>query len=196
MDPRQRQRGERRLLASLSRFHKREPMAIDLRIDGLIALLRDDEPRPSAHRGGAPLDLSDADLLEVIDDLAARGEVQRDSHRVRLAGHTPQLGPEMRGRADALIGELGAAGASPPRAEPVARRLGLPDGVLDALRQSGELVSLAPGVEYPREVLDALLDRLAGRDLSVAQVRDELGTSRRYAAPLLEAAAREVTPPR
>lgn len=196
MDHALRRLTERRLLAALSRFHKREPMAVDLRIDGLLALLRDDGPRPSSHRGAAPLVLSDAELLEVIDDLAARGEIERDGHRVRLAGHAPQLGPEMRRRADALLGELGAAGASPPRAEPVARRLGLPDGVLDALRQSGELVSLAPGVEYPREVLEALLDRLGGRNLSVAQVRDELGTSRRYAAPLLDAAAREVTPPR
>ena len=195
MDPAPRRLTERRLLAALSRFHRREPMALDLRIDGLLALLRDDAPRPSSHRGAAPLDLTDAELLEVIDDLAARGDVERDGHRVRLTGHTPQLGPEMRLRADALLEELGVAGASAPRAEPIARRLGLPDGVLDALRQSGELVSLAPGVEYPREVLEALLGQLRGRELSVAQVRDELGTSRRYAAPLLESAAGEVTRP-
>lgn len=193
MDPALRRLAERRLLAALSRFHRREPMATDLRIDGLLAMLRDEGPRPSSHRGAAPLELSDADLVEIVDDLAARGEVERDGHRVRLAGHAPRLGPEMRRRADALLEELGAAGASPPRAEPVARRLGLPDGVLDALRQSGELVSLAPGVDYPRDVLVALLNRLGGRALSVAQVRDELGTSRRYAAPLLEAAMREGT---
>jgi orotate phosphoribosyltransferase-like protein len=52
-------------------------------------------------------------------------------------------------------------------------------------------VQLAPGVEYPRDVLADLLSRLRGRGLTVAQVRDELGTSRRYAAPLLEAAERE-----
>jgi hypothetical protein len=191
MDPGQRRLAERRLLSALARFHRREPMAVDLRIDGLLALLREDDRRPVSHRGAAPLDLTDAELFDVLDGLQSRGEVERDGHRVRVAGHRPQLGPEMRRRADALLTELGTTAASPPRAEPLARRLGLPDGVLDALRQSGELVQLAPGVEYPRDVLADLLSRLRGRGLTVAQVRDELGTSRRYAAPLLEAAERE-----
>jgi hypothetical protein len=45
-------------------------------------------------------------------------------------------------------------------------------------------VAVAPGIEYSRDVLDALLVALGGRDLSVAELRDELGTSRRYAAAL------------
>jgi hypothetical protein len=68
--------------------------------------------------------------------------------------------------------------------EPIARRLGTPDWVVDALRRTGELVAVAPGIEYSRDVLDALLVALGGRDLSVAELRDELGTSRRYAAAL------------
>ncbi len=162
MDPGQRRLAERRLLASLSRFHRREPMAADLRIDALLGLVRGDSQRPPSHRGAVRLEMTDAQLLEMIDDLAQRGEVQRDGHRIRLRGQEPTLGPDMRRRADALLDELAAGGASPPRAEPVARRLGLPDAVLDALRQSGELVVLAPGVEYPRAVLDALLERLGG----------------------------------
>jgi len=187
MDHAQRRLAERRLLSALARFHRREPMTPDLRTDALIAMLRDPGRQPASHRGGAPLSLTDAELLEVIADLASRGEVEREGHRLRLAGHHTELGSSMRRRADALLAELRAAGASPPRAELAARRLGLPDGVVDALRRSGELVVLAPGIDLPRDIVEPLLERLRGRGLSVAQVRDELGTSRRYAAALLDA---------
>jgi hypothetical protein len=182
MPPGQRQLAERRLLTALRRLHRREPMAPDIRTDTLIAALRDEATRP-----GAPaLRLFDAELRGVIDELVARGELEREGRRVRLAGHRPRLGPEMRERADALLAELAGHGASPPRADAVARRLGVPPAVLDALRQSGELVELAPGIDYPRTVLDPLLQRL-GEVTSVAQARDEVGTSRRYAAALLGA---------
>lgn len=187
MDPAQRLLAERRLVSAVARFHRREPMAPDLRADALIALVRERGQLPTSHRGGAPLSLTDAQMLDVLDDLVLRGEVEREGHRVRLAGHRPELGAAMRERADALLAELRDAGASPPRPEPIARRLGLPDGVVDALRQSGELVAVAPGVDYPGDALDALLGRLRGRNMSVADVRDELGTSRRYAAALLAA---------
>lgn len=190
MPPGQRQVVERRLLNVLRRFHRREPMAPDIRIDALIAALRDEGNRPATHRGARSSAISDAEFLELIDELAERGELVRDGHRVRLAGHSPRLGTEMRERADALLDELRGHAATPPRADTVARRLGVPPGVLDALRQSGELVPLAPGIDYPADVLDALLERLAGRELSVAEVRDELDTSRRYAAALLSAALR------
>ncbi len=182
MPPGQRQLAERRLLTALRRLHRREPMAPDIRVDALIGTLREEAARP-----GAPaLQLSDAELLDVVDELVARGDLASEGRRVRLSGHRPRLGPEMRRRADALLDELAGHGASPPRATVVARRLGVPPGLLDALRRSGELVELAPGIDYPRAVLDALLARLAGAT-SVAQARDTLGTSRRYAAALLEA---------
>lgn len=196
MDPAQRRLAERRLLSALARFHRHEPLAPDLRIDAVLALARDVGQRPASHRGAAPLSLTDAELLEVLDELVERGEVERAGHRVRLVGHRPELGPGMRRRADTLLGELRAAGASPPRAEAVARRLGLPDGVLDVLRQSGELVRLGPGIEYPRDALAELLEPFRGRQVTVAEIRDELQTSRRYGAALLEALATEITPRR
>jgi hypothetical protein len=180
----QRRLAERRLLQALQRFHRREPMAPDLRADALIATLRDPVGRPASHRGATVLTLSDAELLAVLDDLVTRGEVLRDGRRVRLPGRAAGLEGEARRQADALLAEIAAAGASPPRVEPIARRLGTPDWVIDALRRSGELVAVAPGIEYPRDVLDALRVALGGRELSVAELRDELGTSRRYAAAL------------
>ena len=188
MQPAQRRLAERRLLTALARAHRHEPMRPWLRADTVLRDVREAPLRPSSHRGAQPLGLTDTELRAVLAALAEEGEIEMIGAKVRLASRASALGAEMRRRADELLAELRAAGASPPRAEAVARRIGLPEAVVDGLRQSGELVSAAPGVDYPADVLDALLGRLAGRELSVADVRDELGTTRRFAAALLEAA--------
>ena len=194
MQTAQRRLAERRLLAALARLHRREPMRPWLRVDALLAEVREAPARPASHRGAAPLDLTDAELRSVVAALSEEGKVGLDGGRIRLASREVGLGPEMRGRADRLLAELRAAGASPPRAEIVARRIGLPPAVVDGLRRSGELVEVAPGIDYPADLLDALLERLAGRELSVAEVRDELSTTRRFAAALV--AALELRGPR
>jgi selenocysteine-specific elongation factor len=183
----ERQLAERRLLTALRRFHRRDPLADGIRTDALVSQLREPSARPSSHRGAAPLRLSDAELRNLIDDLVRRGVIERQGHRLRLPGHRPVPSDAALEAGGALLDELRAAGASPPRADAVARRLGIGPWVVDALRRSGELVELAPGIDYPRDVLDALLARLraAGCE-TVAEARDELGTSRRYAAALME----------
>lgn len=182
----ERQLAERRLLAALRRFHRHEPLSADLRVDQLLALVREPAQRPASHRGARPLTLDDAALRSVIDELVERGEIERDGRRVRLAGKPPALEGEARRAADALLAELDAAGASPPRAEVIARRLGVAAWIVAALRSSGELVTLTAGIDYSRSTLDRLLAQLRAAPLSsVAEARDELGTTRRYAAALL-----------
>lgn len=179
---------ERRLLDILRRFHRREPMADGMRTDALVAAVQQPGDRPRGHRGAQPLGLDDGEVLDLIDQLVERGALERSGRRVRMAGHRGELRGEARASADALLAELRAAGASAPRVDGVARRLGVAPWVVDALRQSGELVEAAPSIEYPRDVLDTLLARLrAGDAVTVAAVRDELGTSRRYAVALIEA---------
>ncbi len=126
-----------------------------------------------------------------MDDLVAEGAVARIGHRVRLAGDRVALGGSARDDADRLVAELAANGASPPPADALARRIGVAAWIVDALRASGELVVLAPRVEYPRAVLESLLARFEGRGLGVAEIRDELATSRRYAKALHAALTRE-----
>jgi hypothetical protein len=184
----ERQLAERRLLAALRRFHRREPLAPDLRLDQLLALLREPARRPASHRGARPLTLDDSALRSVIDELVERGEIEREGRRVRLPGRHPLLEGEARRAADALLAELDAAGASPPRAEAIARRLGVAAWIVAAVRSSGELVSVAPGIDYSRSMLDRLLAELRAVGVSsVAEARDELDTTRRYAAALLAA---------
>lgn len=195
MDPARRSQVERDVLRALERFHREAPMVPTLRLDALMGrIVQAQRPASSRHRGGRAVELGWDELLEAIDALADRGLLVRDGRRVALVGGGAGLGPEMRERADALIDTLLQGGATPPRAEAVARRLGLPPGVVASLRQAGELVEVAPGIDYPRDVLEVLLDRLdaVARDGSIttSEVAAALGTSRRYADALRAHAAR------
>jgi hypothetical protein len=190
MDPAQRRLAERRLLDTLRRLHRREPLRSDVRVDRLIAELHSADPaRPSGHRGRQPLSLSDVDLRTIVDGMVGAGTLVRHGHRVRLAGRDARLDPEMGLRIDQLLAVLGAAGATPPSAESVAARLGIPAALVDQLRANGDLLQVAPRIDYSPTTwaeISARLDRLAGEaPLSVGLVRDHLHTTRRHAEAIL-----------
>jgi hypothetical protein len=190
IDPTQRRLAERRLLDALRRFHRREPLRRDVRVDRMIADLRAADPsRPSTHRGRQPVTLSDAELRAVVDAMVVSGTLLREGHRVSLADRAPTLDPVMRGRVARLVALLSDAGTTPPPAERVANRLGIPAALLDQLRAAGELVSLDSRIDYPRATwaeIEWQIDLLtAGGPLSVRRVRDKLRTTRRHAEAIV-----------
>jgi hypothetical protein len=196
IDLAQRRLAERRLLAMLRRVHRSEPLAPDVRVDALISRVRaePDDSRPGSHRGAGRLILGDDAMRAVVDQLVASGQMVRQGHRVRMPDHEPLLDPQMRERVERLLVGMRSAGAEPPRVDALAARLGIPPPVIEQLRAAGELVALAPGIDYPRDMHESLmqrLDRIAARGpLDVARVRDELRASRRYAEALLRARPR------
>jgi hypothetical protein len=198
IDPEQRRVAERLVLAALRRFHREQPLAADLRMDSLVARVREAAGRrpPSRHRGSTPLTLDDADLRRVIDDLVAEGRLVRRGRRIGLAEAAPGLDPEMDARVRQLLEGLRSAGAEPPRVDGIADRLGIPPAVIDQLRSAGVLRQIGPGIDYPSDVWSALHARVeamrGGR--SVARVRDELRTSRRHAEAILNATKPTTTP--
>jgi hypothetical protein len=191
IDPEQRRVAERLVLAALRKFHREQPLSVDLRIDSLVARVRAAAARkpPPRHRGSAPLTLEDAELRRVIEEMADDGRLTRTSRRVGLPGVAPSLEPEMAARVDQLMEGLRSAGASPPRVDGLAARLGIPPSVLDQLRAGGQLRQIAPGIDYPADVWSSLQARLEGMrgPMSVARLRDELRTSRRHAEAILAA---------
>ena len=195
IDPEQRRVAERLILAALRRFHREQPLAVDLRMDALVARVWTAAAQrpPSRHRGGAKLELEEAELRRVIDDLVADGRLTRTGRRIRLVDATPGMDPEMERRVMALMAGLRSAGASPPRVDGIASRLGIPPSVLEQLRAAGQLRRIAPGIDYPAEVWSTLRARVEGMrgPLSVARLRDELRTSRRHAEAILAAIGRD-----
>ena len=198
IDPEQRRVAERLVLAALRRFHREQPMSVDLRMDSLVSRVRSASGRkpPPRHRGATPLTLEDADLRRVIEEMADDGRLRRTGRRVGLPESRPGLDPEMSERVDRLLEGLRSAGAEPPRVDGLAARLGIPPPVIDQLRAGGVLRQVTPGIDYPADVWSFLLARIAGMSgsLSVARVRDELHTSRRHAEAILAAVGERPRP--
>lgn len=191
IDPGQRRVAERLVLAALRRFHREQPLSVDLRMDALVARVRSAAGRkpPPRHRGATTLTLDDAALRRVIAEMADDGRLVRRGRRIGLPDARPGLDAEMEERVGRLLDGLRAAGAEPPRVEGLAGRLGIPPSVVEQLRTAGLLRQVAPGIDYPSDVWSALQARLEAMvgPLSVARVRDELGTSRRHAEAILSA---------
>lgn len=191
IDPEQRRVAERLVLQSLRRFHREQPLSVDLRMDALVARVTTLAARrpPSRHRGGTRLALEEAELRRVIDDLVTAGRLVRSGRRLRLAEAEPGIDPAMAERVSQLIAGLRSAGAAPPRVEGIAARLGIPPAVIDQLRAGGQLRQIAPGIDYPAEVWSALRAKVEGLPgtITIGRLRDELHTSRRHAEAIMAA---------
>lgn len=191
IDPEQRRVAQRLVLAALRRFHREQPMSVDIRVDSLVSRVRSAAGRkpPPRHRGATPLTLDDADLRRVIDEMADDGRLARNGRRVGLPESRPAMDPELAERVDRLLEGLRAAGAEPPRVDGLAARLGITPTVVDQLRAGGVLRRIAPGIDYPADVWSALLARVEamGGSRTIARLRDELHTSRRHAEAILAA---------
>ncbi|HYZ93060.1 MAG TPA: selenocysteine-specific translation elongation factor [Actinomycetota bacterium] len=123
-----------------------------------------------------------------LDELIALWpDVVVEGSAVRLAEHGVALGPAERDAADRALDKLRAGGASPPGL----RELGVPFSLAKALERAGELVVISPDIAYPADVWQSVTRRVV--DLlsstgaaTVSQLREAIGTSRKYAVPLLE----------
>ncbi|HKM39251.1 MAG TPA: selenocysteine-specific translation elongation factor [bacterium] len=168
-----------RARAALTAYHKRYPLRVGAALEEVRARFF---PQVSA-RFLVPL-LS----LNLVEDLTIKGD------RIRLANHKVKLTPEQEKAAQILITALEAQPFSPPAPSEIIDKhdLGVDaKELITFLLDSGQLIQLAADI-----VLTAAAYQQAGHkviafikensSITVAEVRDLLGTSRRYAVPLLE----------
>lgn len=127
--------------------------------------------------------------------MAREGVIDLDRDKVALAGHSVTLTAEQQ-RIAAFVEEAFLSGGfSPPAiSEARARINGSPakvEDVIGYLVESGTIIRLAEDIAYHRQAFEEAWSRIRtallekGR-LTVADVRDLLGTSRKFALPLLE----------
>jgi selenocysteine-specific elongation factor len=130
-----------------------------------------------------------------LERLQAAGEVARTEHGLRW-GHAPGAleGDDAR-LAEELLTRFGAAGAETPGVAEAAAAVGLPakEGLrlLQALERQGRMVKVGEDFYYESGNLETVMARISGAmeavgQLTLAQVRDLLGTSRKYAQALVE----------
>jgi selenocysteine-specific elongation factor len=129
-----------------------------------------------------PIDVFNA-LLKAASQLVDDGET------VRLASHRVQFDPVQQRAVDALLAQCQAQPWNTPSVKECRAAVG--DAVYEAMLRQKLLVQLGPDVVLlPRtyEQAEQRVRELIRRDgqVTAAQVRDDFGTTRKYALALLE----------
>ena len=179
-------------------LHREAVAAIEERIRRALGRLHDRAPRQStvrrAHLLASFPDLDDAALVEaVVERLRERGEVVGDGPSIALREFAPKLSHSERKQKDAILAAIEAGGFSPPDASDLAAtgRAAVVRELLALLVGEGQIVEVAPGLHLHaraeaemRAKVEAALDD--GSGLTMAALRDALGTTRKYAVPIGE----------
>ncbi|GAB4163252.1 MAG: hypothetical protein Fur0037_29000 [Planctomycetota bacterium] len=172
--------GEAELLASVRRILEKKPLAASL-------------PRTAIRTTRTlPRELFDA----VLDRMQDQGRVRGGTHgRVLFLERLRPLEPEDRAMLDRLVRALEEAGSRPPTRIELMASLGLDETALQNLIARGEDEGLVEVVgehvyaaSFVRQMLRAVRANCLAHDgvLDIPELRDRLGTSRKYLIPLLE----------
>ena len=124
-------------------------------------------------------------LDQLLAHWAGAGVAKEVGAAVALADHEPRLGPQAEARARAFVEELRASPFSPPAES------WLDEELVAYLEARGEIVRVSDGVAFAAEAYREMIERVSAHiraqgSVTLAEVRDMLSTSRKYAQALLE----------
>ncbi len=134
-------------------------------------------------------------LDAVLDRMAAEGRLRRLPGGIALAGHGPQLSRGEQQLLEKLVATLAEAGIAPPSVSELQRQADKNKAAVPQLlalaESEGQLVHISDQFYLHHatvaQVQDKLRDTLgSGEGLSLSQIREQLGTTRKYAVPLCE----------
>ncbi len=152
----------------------------------------------AAYRKGAPLrrgippqeirnrlGLGSRPFEQALTLWTRQGEVVDAAGAVTLPGHTPTLDAAQQARADAFLASLEANPYAPAPDSPIE------DDLLTYLEDQGRIVRVGEGVAFSAAAYQDMTGRIVShlrehKTITLAQVRDMFGTSRKYAQALLE----------
>lgn len=162
---------QQQTLALVAEFHRRYP-------------LRRGIPREIVR---TRLGLSQRSFDSLLARLVSAGALKEDSEVLRLPDHTIRLSPEQEERARKYEAALRRAPFSPPAPS----EYGLDPELVQALDDLQRVVRISDDVVFAPEAWEAARDQVLALidhsgSVTLAQVRDQLGTSRKYAQALLE----------
>jgi selenocysteine-specific elongation factor len=149
------------------------------------------EPALPAHAVVPPGPGADALLAR----LAADGVLERDGAHVLLVGARSDGRDSHAAEADALLAALAEGGFTPPDLPALRLASGLPErefaALCSALERSGRIVRFGGDLAYTGERFEAVRELVIAHctrheSIALAELRDELGASRRIAQGLLE----------
>ena len=172
---------EDRVLRALERLH-----AIRPRLSAI----------PQAHLSAELPDLGSESLISgIVDRLKAQGKVTVEARIVAVKGYEPKLSQGERRLKNELMEAIRNGGMSPPETSELTVQAGARAAVvpelLALLRDEQKLVEVAPSVYIDFDLEAELRRRVAeyltiNSTMTMAELRDLLGTTRKYAVPIGE----------
>jgi selenocysteine-specific elongation factor len=163
------------VVATLQGYHDRFPLRTGMPREELKSRLR----------------LPARESTAIFEHLAAHATLVLEESVVRLTTHRPALTSSQQDRARRLVEELGAHPFAPPDLEALRSKHEIDDELLAALVSRGTIARLNESIAFTAEAMTEIRRRVVERiqqegSISVAEVRDLLDTSRKYALALME----------
>jgi selenocysteine-specific elongation factor len=169
------------------------------RIEGVLGKMHDEQPLETwlerARLTSRLAGLGEAALVEaLLAELARENRIRNGERGVGLAGRGPQLSTGEMALLEQFVERYRAAGRQPPTIEEVRQSVSKNRAatlqLLALAAAQGRLAQVSADyyfhVDALREIQAALVARLEGRGLTVAEIRDLLASSRKYVVPLCE----------
>ena len=135
-------------------------------------------------------------LALVIEHLKKEKQVIANVSSIGLVGYGPKLSKGQKALLGQLIETVEKAGLEPPTVpdliKSASKNKESVEELLEMAKENGDLVSVAKGIYLHRNAMDSikasLLSALGGLadGMTMSDLRKELGTSRKYAIPILE----------
>ena len=181
-------------------LHADRVAEIDERILETLGALHDENPLMTAHERGKTLSrldyLGDESILQAATDRLIRiKKLVGDTKRIARADFKPKLSMNQRKLKDKIVEAMQVSGFQPPEPASFANQAGGNAGALKDIFEvacaEGLLVRVSDDLylgaeveaEMRRRVRELLVERAGA---TVAELRDLLGTTRKYAIPLCE----------
>ncbi|MEK7270492.1 MAG: selenocysteine-specific translation elongation factor [Planctomycetota bacterium] len=171
------------IVSALKEFHAKNP------------LLRGEPPAELRRRLGIEGAVSEAAFAHALRTLVARGELSERDGRLSLASHRPTLPSAVAACREPLLALLRAGLFAPPPAGEWAARLGRPEADLRAtlasLVDEGAVAKVSEDLCYPAAAITDIAGKVRAflrtkGSMTVAQLRDLLGITRKHAVPIAE----------
>ncbi len=162
-----------KVLAALKDYHKKYPM------------------RPGMPRAEFATRLKlGANIALVLDSLVSQGSIVEEAGSLRLPSHAVSLTPAQQGKIDAFLKSLDASPFAPPSEL-------IPEAdLLNLLVAQGKAVRVSDNVVFSAKAYNEMVEKITAQikskgKITLGEVRDMFGTSRKYVQALLEYLDRE-----
>jgi selenocysteine-specific elongation factor len=168
---------KRKLLSILDNFHKENPLRVSMPTAELRSRIRQ------------PLDKI---LFEKsLGSLQEEKKVIIQKDRVQMSGHKPSMTPEQEKIKKKIENKFLQNPFSPPGIKEIIESFGKSaENLVSHLMETGELIRLDEGILLHRKALEEAKEKIGSflaekGPATVSEIREHLGTTRKYAVPLL-----------